>query len=410
MTSTEALTLRVNHRDLDILHVLRAPIGGLMRHVEDLVRGHVDAGHRVGLLCSSADATPATTARLEALAPLLALGLHKTPIRRLPSWSDLSAIGRVRSLVRHHGIDVVHGHGAKGGLLARLALPRHRDRGPFADARAVYTPHGGSLHYEPGSLAGLVFLNAERWLASRTDAFIFESLFAREAFAFKVGRIGGFSRIVHNGIGPDDFAPLPEAAPLYDIAFVGELRLLKGVEDLLRALAQLKGRDIKAVIAGDGPDRDYFKSRACDLGIAHMVTFPGMVPAREIFAQSRMLVVPSYAESLPYVVLEAAAAGIPLVATRVGGIPEIFGSQSARLVSPHDLEDLTAAISNTLDDPAVAARTAAELRTSVARHFSIGQMIDGVDEVYRVALQRVEGPYATHVEDADTTRTAVSGG
>jgi len=410
-------TLQVSHQPLAILHILRAPVGGLMRHVEDLIRGQIEAGHQVGLVCSSTHTPAATEERLARLADALPLGLHRVAIPRLVGPADITAIRTVRTLASHLNADIVHGHGAKGGLLARCAVPgraslRQRQLAgprPVSQPRAIYTPHGGSLHYDPRSLAGMIYLAAERWLAPRTDAFIFESLFAREAFAMKVGRVGGFSRVIHNGIGGDDFEPLPDQDTPYDIAFVGELRLLKGVDTLLEALAQLRGRKIKAIIAGDGPDRDYFINRACDLDLAHMVAFPGMQPAREVFAQAQLLIVPSYAESLPYVVLEAAAAGLPVVATRVGGIPEIFGPQASRLVPPNDTKALATAIEEGLQNHAAAARGAAELRTYVARNFSISRMVNSVEEVYRAALQNIDGPYYRPLSDTAAAHHSVYG-
>ena len=96
---------------------------------------------------------------------------------------------------------------------------------------------------------------------------------------------------------------------------------------LIEALAILKssGRPVTATIVGEGPDDSKLKAQAERRGLAEEVRFVGFRPAREAFAMGRMLVIPSRAESLPYVVLEAAAAGVPIIATEVGGVPEIFG-------------------------------------------------------------------------------------
>ena len=94
------------------------------------------------------------------------------------------------------------------------------------------------------------------------------------------------------------------------------------------------------------------------------------MPARQAFALGRVLVVPSRAESLPYVVLEAAAAGMPLIATRVGGIPEIFGPHAGRLVPPDDAAALAAAIAQALDGPDETAAAAAALARRASRRRS----------------------------------------
>ena len=370
---------------LSILHVFRAPAGGLFRHVIDLARGQAAAGHRVGLICDSHEGCGAAEEKLLALEPMLHFGVRRITIHRLPHPGDLLAIATVRTLVRELGIDILHGHGAKGGVMSRLGVP------PGGPVRAIYTPHGGSLHYAPTSPAGLVYLTAERLLRRRTDAFIFESAFAREAFAMKAGLPKKLSAVVHNGVGEADFRPLPARRPVYDVAFVGEMRLLKGVDVLLEAMAMLRqeGRIVSAILAGDGLDAAYFRDMACDLGLAPQVTFPGVVPVREIMAQARLMAVPSLAESLPYVVLEAAAAGVPLVATRVGGIPEIFGRAATRLVPADDAGAFAAALVRVLDAPQTARAEALDLRADVARRFSLTGMVAAVEDVYTRVLADV---------------------
>jgi glycosyltransferase involved in cell wall biosynthesis len=114
------------------------------------------------------------------------------------------------------------------------------------------------------------------------------------------------------------------------------------------------------------------------------------MPAREALTLGRVMVVPSRAESLPYVVLEAAAGGKPLITTKVGGIPEIYGPLSDALVAPQDAGALAQAIAAALDNPAGAADTARQLRDRVAAGFSVETMVDGVLAGYRDALDRLQ--------------------
>src|SRR5258705_1499946 len=159
---------------LNILHVFRAPVGGLFRHVADLAQGQIARGHRVGLIADSTMEGPQAEARLAELAPRLALGLTRIPMSRHIGLSDVRAAAHVSRRAAHVGADVIHGHGAKGGAYARLA-----SRGR---ALRVYTPHGGSLHYGWRSPVGFFYLAAERMLMGRTDLFLFESPFVRDAF------------------------------------------------------------------------------------------------------------------------------------------------------------------------------------------------------------------------------------
>jgi glycosyltransferase involved in cell wall biosynthesis len=370
-------------RGLRILHVLRAPVGGLFRHVIDLARGQAQRGHQVGIVAAS----HAGGARAErALGALdLALGLTRIPMSRHIGASDLAAQRHVARRAAETDADVLHGHGAKGGAYVRLA--------PAGRAIRVYTPHGGSLHYDRRSPVGLMYLALERLLMARTELFLFESRFGRDAFAAKIGMPRGLVRIVHNGVTAEDFIQVVPQAGATDLVFVGELRVLKGVDVLLDALERLArdGRELSATIVGDGPDAAAFRGQAERLGLA-AVRFAGAMPARAAFALGRCLVVPSRAESLPYIVLEAAAAGLALVATNVGGIPEIFGSQSGQLVPPADAAALARAIAAIAGDLTAARNEALTLRARVQAEFSADAMTEGVLAGYGEARRLQSAP------------------
>ena len=128
------------------------------------------------------------------------------------------------------------------------------------------------------------------------------------------------------------------------------------------------------------------KALAVELGVGHLVRFAGHRPAREALAMGRMMVIPSRAESLPYVVLEAAAAGLPIVSTSVGGIPEIFGPQTQNLIAPDDIGGLIGAITAALDAPGHTARVAQAVQARVHQEFSLAAMIDGGLAAYREAI------------------------
>jgi glycosyltransferase involved in cell wall biosynthesis len=368
-------------RPLNILHVLRTPVGGLFRHVLDVTRGQIARGHNVGLVMDSSTGGAAADAALRELAPALALGLTRFPMRRAPGVGDLLAVTQVMRRIATVKADVVHGHGAKGGAYARLA-PNARH------ALRVYTPHGGSLHYNRDTLAGRVYLRAERLLLARTDLLICESRYSEGVFRAKIGAPRGLLRIVHNGVAPAEFEPVAGQADATDLLFIGELRRLKGVDVLIDAVARLAAHDrrVTATLVGAGPDRAAFESQVNTLGLHDLIRLPGPLPARHAFGLGRMLVVPSRAESLPYVVLEAAAAGKPVIATQVGGIAEIFGPAAGRLVAPADAAALSAAIAQALDAPGGTAAAAAALRERVAQEFSLDVMVNGVLAAYQDAL------------------------
>jgi glycosyltransferase involved in cell wall biosynthesis len=163
---------------------------------------------------------------------------------------------------------------------------------------------------------------------------------------------------------------------------------VKAFDVLIQALAILKqqGRPVSLTIAGEGPDAAKLKALAQSLDIADLVRLVGFRPAREALAMGRMMVIPSRAESLPYVILEAAAAGVAIVSTRVGGIPEIFGAQSDQLIAPDDIGALVNAINRALDFPAELKNVARLVQARVQAEFSLPAMVDGGLAAYREAL------------------------
>lgn len=371
---------------LRIVHVLRAPVGGLFRHVRDLAEEQSRRGHLVGAVCDAAASDALTEARLKELSESLALGLLRTPMSRDVSPKDLTGYRETRAFAGKVGADVLHGHGAKGGAFARLAARQAggRDRA----IAAIYTPHGGSLHYDPKSLKGRVYMAAERLLARATSAIVFESAFSAKAYAGQVKADVPFVRVIPNGLRPEEFAEHVPGADAADFLFIGELRRLKGVDVLLEALARVRTRQpVRAVIVGEGPDGDAFKKQAEALGLGPgVIHFAGALPARSAFPRGRCLLVPSRAESFPYIVLEAAAAGLPQLASDVGGIPEIVAGTPVRLLPPGDVDALAEAMRAFLADPAPMQAAAAALKSAVAARFTVAGMTDRILETYEAAL------------------------
>ncbi|MGB6538918.1 MAG: glycosyltransferase family 4 protein [Xanthobacteraceae bacterium] len=365
---------------LKILHIMRAPLGGLFRHVLDVTRGQAECGHRVGLIVDGLTGSVRADQMLAQLAPHLAFGVERIAIARHLSVGDFAALHSIARRIAALAPDVVHGHGAKAGALVRLA--------PRRNAVRVYTPHGGSLVYAPGSTAARFYLALERLLNRRTDLFLFESDYIAQQFRARIGTPPGLVHIVHNGVGEAEFAPITPAADGADLVCIGELRDLKGIDVLLGAMAMLKdaGRPLTAVIAGEGPQRDELAALTQNLGLGAQVRFVGYRAAREAFAMGRILVVPSRAESLPYIVLEAAAAAMPIIATRVGGIAEIFGTEASQLLPAGDVDALAHAIGAALDDPAHLRRLTQAINARVRREFTIKHMVENGLASYRQAV------------------------
>jgi glycosyltransferase involved in cell wall biosynthesis len=367
---------------LRILHAVRAPVGGIFRHILDLANGQAERGHHVGLVADSLTGGERADAALAEIAPRLKLGVHRLAIRREPHVTDARVWSRLMRLIRSLNPDVLHGHGAKAGAFVRM-------KGASKGIIRVYTPHGGSLHYPLNTMKGVLYSRMERTLMNRTDLFLFESAFARDTYQRTIGTPAGLVRCVFNGVTADEFDPIVKAEDATDIVYVGEFRHIKGADLLVDAVARLRsdGRPVTLTLAGDGEETDALKAQIQRLGLGEAVRFIGHVKARYGFSKGSLLVVPSRGDSMPYVVIEAAAAGIPMVAANVGGIPEIFGSHTDALFAPNIVTAMADAIEIALEDPAAALERAKSLRERIFLHFSQKAMVAGVLAGYRDALQ-----------------------
>lgn len=366
---------------LRILHAVRAPVGGIFRHILDLAVGQAERGHEVGILADSLTGGERAEAALKEIAPKLKLGIYRLAIRREPHPIDSVTALHFLRLARSLKPDVLHGHGAKAGAFVRL-------KGKSKKSIRVYTPHGGSLHYPPGTLKGGAYARMERTLMNRTDLFLFESAFARDTYLRVVGKPGGLVRCVFNGVTASEFDPVSVAEDATDIVYVGEFREIKGADLLIQAVARLRadGKPVTLTLAGDGEETEALKALVSRLNIGDAVRFIGHVRARFGFSKGKLLVVPSRGDSMPYVVIEAAAAGIPMVAASVGGIPEILGPHTSGLFVANSIGAMADAIEMALADMDATRERARNLRERIFVHFSQKAMVDGVISGYRDAF------------------------
>lgn len=372
---------------LRIVHIVRSPIGGIFRHIADLATAQAAAGHSVGLVCDSLTGGAFEADKIEALKPNLSLGSVRIPIARQIAPSDAVSLAKVRKALGPRDPDVVHAHGAKGGVFGRVVAAWLGRTRPVA---RFYAPHGGSLHYEKASLEGRLYFRVERALERVTDALIHVSDYERRAYEDKVGRPHCPAVVVRNGLAPEEFSPVVAKPDATDFVYLGMLRDLKGVDVLLEATATLaeQGRPSTLTIVGDGPHEQRYRDFVSRRGLQDSVRFLGPLPTREALASGRAVVVPSRAESMPYVVLETIAAGMPIIATRVGGVPEIFGPHADELVAAADADALAAAMADTAADPAGALSAAERRRKHIEGEFSLQNMWSRIESVYRDGISK----------------------
>jgi glycosyltransferase involved in cell wall biosynthesis len=379
---------------LRVLHVLRAPVGGLFRHVVDLAHEQVARGHAVGLVVDSLTGGDAGEATLKALEPLLELGLLRLPMRRLPDFGDIRNTLQVALHARKLDVDVIHAHGSKGGVYARLPGFFPGFGGPIR----VYTPHGGSFNYPAHPLVKKTYMAIERLLVATTDLFLLESHYIGRRLREELGEPHKLVHYVVNGLKPEEFVPVVPNADAADFLYIGELREAKGVDTLIdgfalmveRRRAQPGAADAPAprlVLVGSGTDRDRLVEQAANRNVSELITFAGALPARQAFKRGRILVVPSRADSLPYVVIEGAGAQIPMIATNVGGIGEIVAPYRDRLIACNNVEALAEALAAALARPYSELQAeAAHLAAYVAPKFTIEAMVNTVLSAYAEAI------------------------
>ncbi len=372
-------------RPLRILQVLRAPVGGLFRHVCDLTQKLNELGHAVGIVCDSTAADPFWNQRLQELAPHARLGITTLPIGRLLSIHDFSSISKLYKLTLNKNIDIIHGHGAKGGAYARLAGRLAQRHNQNRKPATIYTPHGGSLHYRKGTPSGLLYHTLERALFPLTSRLLFESTYSRTRYGALINSDADAFTVIHNGLNPSEFLPIDISSDATTLVYAGELRELKGVGVLLQAVMLLP-QDVTLTLIGSGRDENLFRARVAASDLGHRVRFMAPRPVREALAFGKIAILPSLAESMPYIILESLAARHPIIATRVGGIPEIFGADESHLISPHNPQALAKAISDGLFDMNALQSKTNALSDYVCKNFTLDNMVNRIINEYHQAL------------------------
>lgn len=373
-------------RALNIIHCFRSPVGGIFRHVRDLLDAQIAAGHRVGIICDSSTGGAYEDAMFAEIEPKLALGLERVEMQRSVGFGDIFAARRTYKAFKTKPCDIIHGHGAKGGLYARLFGAMMRRNGKTT--ASIYSPHGGSLHFSKVSLKGRLFFTAERAMERITDCVLYVSEYELRTYEDKIGPMKAPYRIIHNGLRPNEFEPIALVNNPRDFLYIGMMRDLKGpdifIDGLAHAADQL-GRPLTAHMVGDGDQKDDYIAQSAAKGGLIDVKFHPAMPAREAFALSRLVVVPSRAEALPYIVLEALSGGKPMIVTDVGGISEVMGKDSGALIPP-DAMALSAKMVEALSDETAFKKLMPSQKDLKAR-FGADVMAKNIETAYFEALR-----------------------
>lgn len=371
-----------SHPQLSVLHVTWSFLtGGLERLVLDLVRLGPALGLRPAVAVLSQAGDLAQQVRRLNI-PLSVLG--KRP------GLDFRMVSRLVRLLRAQGVQVIHAHNQGAMFYAGLA-------GIITGRPMIATRHGTS-RWGPGQPPDLSYRLLSRLvgrLARVTVCVGRDSLrVARQVDRLPANRL----RLIYNGVDPDRFPHgprareqarrelgLPAETPL--VVSVGRLSPEKDQAGLLKACAELRGRlpDLRLLILGEGPQRQALSDLARELGLADRVELAGdhhdvprYLAAADVFALN------SRSEGISISLLEAMASGLPVVATRVGGNPEVVQEGHSGLLVPAASPPLLArALGRVLQNPALASSLGRAAEERVRAHFSLQSMAQAYAELYR---------------------------
>lgn len=306
---------------------------------------------------------------------------------------DAEALAKLVRLARRFRPHVVHTHTAKAGFLGRQAALAVRPRPAL-----VHTYHGHVLEGYFGAAKSRLYLEMERALARVSDCLIGVS----QATVDDLVRLGvappSKFRVLPLGLDLDGLAGLPgelRAGSRAELGvgegeillvFVGRIAPIKRLDLLLRALAGAREADsrLRLAIVGDGGERPQLERQAAGLGIADDVLFLGYRrELRPVFAAADVAVLSSDNEGTPVSLIEAAAAGLPAVATDVGGVREVVGEETGILVPRDDAAALAAAIVEMSSDAARRERCGRAARHHAIDSYSAKRLLSDVDKLYR---------------------------
>ncbi len=356
-----------------------AHVGGLERVVQGLSSAQTRRAHRVAVV-AVVEPDADTSAFLD---PVREHGVECIRVEA-PSRGYLSELRQVGRLLKSWRPDVLHTHGYRSDLL-------HGGRARGKGVASVTTLHGSS---RMGGASHL-FEWLQEWALRRFDAVIAvseplaESLRARGVSENRIHMVPNAWTPPEGMISADEAHRMLEAPPeQLIIGWVGRLIPVKGCDVFIEGLARMDDGHWVARIVGDGPERPRLEALARERGLSDRVRFLGAIPdAARLFRALDLFVLSSRSEGTPMVLLEAMGAGVPVVATSVGGVPSVVeDGVSGWLVAPEAPGELARAMSEAVVDADARSRRAAGGAQHVRRKFDYDSWIHQHDAVYRSAL------------------------
>ena len=383
---------------MKVLRVIaRVNMGGPALHVAYLTAGLRERGYDTTLVAGSLARGEDS---MEFVADELGVEVERLPgLRRdISPIRDVIAVQRLAEVIRRERPDILHTHTAKAGAVGRMAALLAGDARPPI---VVHTFHGHVLRGYFGPVRTFAFRLLERLLARTTTALVAVSPEVRDDLValgvaprekFTVVRLGIELEDRVAGVdGRDETRRvLGIATDRFTVGWIGRMTGVKRTGDVLLAFKQLQDRGVDATLClvGDGPERDQVERRAHDLGIMRNTLFLGyQEDVAPFYAAFDAMILPSGNEGTPVSAIESLAAGRPVVATRVGGVPDVVrDGEDGFLVDRGAVDQLVDALARLAADPDLRARMGEAGRSRVLPRYAVQRLVDDVDRLYRSLL------------------------
>jgi glycosyltransferase involved in cell wall biosynthesis len=387
-----------DRRPIRVLRVIaRLNVGGPALHVSYLTSGLAGRGYDTTLVAGDVgrgEASMAFVAESEGVDVVRLAGLS----RELSPVRDAVAAVHLARLIRRLRPDVLHTHTAKAGAVGRVAALLAGRRRPRV---VVHTFHGHVLRGYFGAAGSLVFRAIETALARITDSLVAVSPEVRDELVRLGVAPGRKFTVIRLGIDLEPRVACDEEpaavrarigvpADRFVVGWFGRMTAVKRTDDLLDALAALRERGVDALLllVGDGDDRERLERLAHGRGLARSVLFLGyQEDVARWYAACDVIVLTSANEGTPVTLIEALAAGRPVVATRVGGVPDVVEEGvTGFLVRPGDTHAVAERLALLAADPERRRRMGAAGREGVLERYAVERLVDDVDRLYRALL------------------------
>lgn len=365
-----------------IVYIVREPVGGIWKHLEILVK-YFKLKYKIIII---GDLSNGDTKFLLFKEKYIDIEYLDIPILRQPSLSDYKNIMIIKKYLEDKNIDVIHGHGAKGGIYARAL-------GLFTSTKIIYTPHGGSVHSSFGKVQTLFYKIIESLMYFLTDRVVVESKYTDEKYQKILFFNTQKSRKIilnYNGIDcqtiNDKYTVKKFNNPIVISSF-GMLRYVKGQDILINAVKKLidEGLMLRLNIYGEGDSREEYQALIEANSLKKYVFLHGETDQVESkMKESDIVIQPSRFESFGYVLLEAMCVGIPIIASNTGGMSEIMEHRNNGLIFKNeDIDSLAEEIRYMIANESDIENYIIEGKNTIVSRFSSKSMCDNLNKIYK---------------------------